>query len=112
MYINLLELRILRYALVSFRVLVSGRRMLIATDNTTTGFYINKERGNSSFSLYSEGSVIQHAISLEAIHIIRVANGTTDILSNTSIQKWSLKKDYLLPVDWSSPRWNFPLYLI
>lgn len=44
LHINLLELRTIRYVLASFVALLKGEHLLVAIDNMTAKFYINKRR--------------------------------------------------------------------
>ena len=98
LHINLLELKAVLLALRQFQAWVTGKIVLIATDNTTVVAYINKEGGMRSGALCALLWRImawcdKHAVTLRARHIPGRLNVVADKLSRLGqvIQtEWSL----------------------
>lgn len=59
-HISLLELKAIRYTLLSFSVLLEGKKVLMATDNTMAKAYLNKQGGTTSLVLVVEATYIGH----------------------------------------------------
>ena len=86
LHINRLELEAVSRALIHFSNLVTGRRVLVRTDNTTVVAYINKQWGTHSFPLWRQSwllfqCAIREGVSLQATHLPGILNIRADILS-------------------------------
>ena len=88
-HINRLELEAVFLALQEFLPSVSGKPLLIATDNTTVACYINKQGGarSTSLSIRAEELLLfcqSHGIALSARHLAGKLNVLADALSRSN----------------------------
>ena len=97
-HINMLELWAVRNSLGDLETSVTGKRVLVRSDNTTVVAYINKQGGTKSEPLCRETlSLLQwcqkRGIFLSAIHIPGIDNVLADNLSrgvSSNVSDWSL----------------------
>ena len=85
-HINRLELRAVQLALAKFESHVSGRSVLVRSDNTTTCAYINKQGATHSPELCTQAWelwmwCIERQIQIRAIYIPGLVNDLADSLS-------------------------------
>ena len=114
LHINLLELKAVLLALKEFQNLVSGKIVLIATDNTTVVAYINKQGGMRSGSLCALLWRIlswcdRNEVQIKARHIPGRLNVVADKLSRLRqvIQtEWSLAPEVFKSIcqTWHTPQ--------
>ena len=114
LHINILELKAVLLALKEFRTLVSGRVVMVATDNTTVLAYINKQGGMRSGDLCALlwrllSWCDQNAVVLKARHIPGRLNVVADKLSRLGqiIQtEWSLHPEVFKDIcqSWHTPQ--------
>ena len=113
-HINLLEMKAVHMALLSFQAVLSGKAVLLCTDNTTVACYLNKQGGARS-SLLSTGAedilllCQDKHISIRARHVPGKLNILADVLSRphmTLNTEWSLSQEVLHPVwtHWFRPQ--------
>ena len=98
-HINVLELQAVFNALCHFRPFVSGKHVLVRSDNSTVVAYINHQGGTRSprLCLLTRDLYLwawDHHVSLQAIHIPGVDNSIADALSRGKIRptEWSLHR--------------------
>ena len=96
-HINILEMRAVRLALGELSNSLTGKAVLVATDNTTVLAYINHQGGTRSWSLMEETKKLfllaeEMGVSLKARHIPGKLNVLADKLS---------RKNQILPTEWS-----------
>ena len=113
-HINVLELRAVILTLEQFCVLLQGQSVLVATDNTTTLAYINRQGGTRSQTLMAETVNLfrlteAHGISIRARHIPGRLNILADQLSRKNQvchTEWSLHPSVLesLWQTWGKPQ--------
>lgn len=94
---SLLELRAIRLALLHFSHALSGRHVLVLTDNISAKAHVNREGGTRSHPLMLETEKLfrwaeRHLLSIKADHTSGVANVCADWLSREQIDpaKWQL----------------------
>ena len=113
LHINLLELRAIRLTLMGLDTLISGKSVLLESDNSTTVAYVNKQGGVHSFSLNEEARLLYHwtlprGITVLAIHRPGVDNTLADSLSRHSLdsREWSLHQSVVerLFSIWGTPQ--------
>lgn len=96
-HINVLELRAVWLTVLHFQDSIAGRTVLVATDNTTTAAYINKQGGTKSKSLMDQATQLfllchQQNVNLRARYIPGRLNVIADQLS---------RDGQILPTEWS-----------
>ena len=96
-HINYLELMAVFLALRHFEPCISGRHVLVRTDNTTTMCYINKQGGLRSRVLHQLAHKLilwcdKHLLSVRACHVPGLLNAGADLLSRGPLRyaDWSL----------------------
>ena len=107
-HINMLELLAVHHAVLAFDAVLSGKHVLLCTDNTTVACYVNKQGGARSASLSrATEDLLLHcqsrSITLSARHVPGVLNIVADALS---------RPHSVLPTEWTlSHRVLRPLWL-
>ncbi|KAK9400751.1 hypothetical protein NXF25_011465 [Crotalus adamanteus] len=95
--INWLELRAIHLALRQFSHIVTGRHVLVLTDNVAAKAHVNKEAGTQSSELMQEASALArwaeaNVSSIRAEHISGETNTQADSLSRAKVDQaeWRL----------------------
>ena len=96
-HINLLELRAIRLTLENLVHFVTNKVVRVECDNTTAIYYLNKQGGTKSWPMCLEAAllyewILQHGVTLRAVHRPGVDNVLADFLSRNRPDptEWSL----------------------
>lgn len=94
-HINVLELSMVTYALISLSETVYGKNLLLSTDSMARKFNINKQW---------EGRLRMHII---IIYALGQDTALVDFFSrdSSSTHKWSIQRKYLCPI---LQTWGYP----